>query len=99
MRLSTLLFAILVIATAMGIARDEVGRVGVIVFAAGLGLIVSTLAVLLALFQTIGAFGEARGLAAHFEALAASAVVLALGSAVILGLIFVGGLIVQWAVP
>lgn len=99
MRLSTLLFAVLVVATALGIARDEVGRVALIVFVAGLGAIVSGLMAILALFRTIGALGEARGLVAHVEAMAATAMVLVVGSAMMLGLFFAGALLVQWSVP
>jgi hypothetical protein len=99
MRLSTLLFAILVIGTILGIARDEVGRVAVIVFFTGLGTTASGVAAIMALFQTIGAFGEARSLAAHVEALAATVLVLTVGSMVMLGLLFTGGLLVQWAIP
>ena len=99
MRLSHLLFAVLVVGTALGIARDEVGRVALIVFLTGLGAVVSALAAIMALFQTIGAFGEARSLGAHVEALAATIVVLAVGSAVMLGLLFAGALLVQWVIP
>lgn len=99
MRLSTLLFAILILATLMGIVRDEVGRVAVIVFFTGLGAVVVVLGAIMALFQTIGAFGEARSILSHVEALAATAVVLVVGSSVTLGLLFVGAQLVQWAIP
>ena len=59
----------------------------------------SCLTAIMALFQTIGALGEARGLAAHIEALAATVVVLIVGSAVILGLLFAGALLVRLSVP
>jgi hypothetical protein len=99
MRLSTLLFVILVLATLMGIVRDEIGRVAVIVFFTGLGTILVVLGAILALFQTVGAFGEAQSLLSHIEALAATAVVLLVGSSVTLGLLFAGAQLVQWAVP
>jgi hypothetical protein len=99
MRLSNLLFAILVIATVMGISRDEVGRVAVIVFFTGLGTIVVVLGAIMALFQTIGAFGHAQSVLSHVEALAATAVVLVVSSSVTLGLLFAGAQLVQWAVP
>ncbi len=99
MRISHLLFAVLVIGTVLGIAREEVGRVAVIVFFTGLGATLSGLAAIMALFQTVGAFGEARDLAAHVEALAATVVVLALGSLAMLGLLFAGALLVRWAIP
>ncbi|WP_435009174.1 hypothetical protein P12x_000422 [Tundrisphaera lichenicola] len=99
MRLSNLLFIILVLAVAMGIARDEVGRVAVIVFVTGLGTVVVVLGAIMALFQTLGSFGEAQSLLSHLEALGATAVVLLVGSSATLGLLFVGALLVQWAVP
>jgi hypothetical protein len=99
MRLSTLLFVILVLGTLMAIVRDEVGRVAVIVFFTGLGTTVVVLGAIMALFQTIGAFGEAQSLLSHVEALAATAVVLVVGSSMTLGLLFAGGLLMQWAIP
>ena len=99
MRLSTLLFAILVLGTIMGIVRDEVGRVAVIVFFTGLGTIVVVLGAIMALFQTVGSFGEARSVLSHVEAVAATAVVLVVGSSVTLGLLFAGAQLVQWAIP
>ena len=70
-----------------------------IVFFTGLGTIFVGLGAILALFQTIGAFGEARSVGSHVEALAATAVVLIVGSSVTLGMLFVGARLVQWAVP
>ena len=99
MRISTLLLAVLVIGTILGIVRDEVGRVAVIVFFTGLGTSVAGVAAIMALFQTIGAFGEARTLSSHVEALAATVLVLAFSSAIMLALLFTGGLLVQWAIP
>ena len=99
MRISTLLFAVLVIGTILGIARDEVGRVAVIVFLTGLATTVSGVAAIMALFQTIGAIGEARTLGAHVEALAATVMVLTVASTIMLGLMFAGALLVQWAIP
>ena len=99
MRIWNLSLATVVIAVILGLARDEVGRVAVIVFLAGLGLTASGLTAILALFQTLGSLGEARGLMAHVGALAASAVVLLVGSAVMLGLIYAGAWLVNQAVP
>ena len=99
MRISTLLFAVLVIGTVMGVARDEVGRVAVIVFVTGLVTTASGVASIMALFQTIGAFGEARTPAAHVEALAATVLVLTVASTIMLGLMFAGALLVRWALP
>lgn len=99
MRISTLLFAVLVIATILAIVRDEVGRVAVIVFFTGLGACGGTLTAIMALFQTVGALGEARTLGAHVEALASTLLVLVVASTVILGVMFAGAVLVQWAIP
>lgn len=99
MRISTLVFAVLIIGLILGIARDEVGRVAAIVFITGAGTMASGVASIMALFQTIGAFGEARGLSAHVEALAATVLVLIVGSAIMLGMLFGGALLVQWSIP
>jgi hypothetical protein len=99
MRLSSLLFAVLVIAMILGIARDEVGRVALIVFFTGLGTAIAGVTSIMALFQTVGAFGMARSFSSHIEALAATIVVVVVGSSVMLGLMFVGGVLVQMAIP
>ena len=99
MKLGTWLFAILVLAVAMGISRDEVGRVAVIVFVTGVAVIASGLAAILALFRTIAALGEARNLFDHLEAMAATVGVLAIGSTIMIGLFFAGARMVTWAVP
>jgi hypothetical protein len=99
MRLWNLAFAIFLIGMILGIVRDEVGRVAVIVFFTGLGASISGVASIMALFQTVGAFGEARTLSSHVEALAATVLVLIFGSAVMLGLLFAGGLLIRWAIP
>ena len=99
MRLSTLVFVVLVLGTIMGIARDEVGRVAVIVFFTGLSTCIAGVASIMALFQTVGAIGEAKSISAHVEALAATVLVLTVGSFAMLGLLFGGGLLLQWAIP
>ena len=60
MRLSTLVLAVLVLGTIMGIARDEVGRVAVIVFFTGLSTSIAGVASIMALFQTVGASGRGQ---------------------------------------
>ena len=79
--------------------RDEVGRVAVIVFSAGLGVTVGGVTAIMALFQTIGAFGEARTWLAHIEALAATALVLVVGSAGMLVFMFLGAYLIRLAIP
>ena len=85
MRLSTLVFAVLILGTIMGIARDEVGRVAVIVFFTGLTTSIAGVASIMALFQTVGAIGEAKTVVAHVEAMAATVLVLFFGSILMLG--------------
>jgi hypothetical protein len=99
MRLSSLVFAVLVIGTILGIARDEIGRLALIIFFTGLGTSVAGVASIMALFQTIGAFGMARTISAHVEAVAATIVVLIVGTAIMCGLLFTGCLLMQWALP
>jgi hypothetical protein len=99
MRISTLLFIVLLAGLILTIARDEVGRVALIVFFTGLGTTISGVASVMALFQTVGAFGEARTLSSHVEALAATILVLTIGSSVMLGLMFGGALLIQWVIP
>ena len=99
MRLSTLCFVVVVLAVMFTLMRDEVGRVGVIVFVTGLIMTVAGTAALLALFTTIGALGEARTLYHHVEALVATALVLAVGSSGMLGAMFLGAYFIELAIP
>lgn len=90
MRLLHLVFAVAVVALVLTLVRDPIGRVFVIVFGTGLGEIVIGLASIMALFQTLGAFGEAKGVPAHCEAFAATTMVLALATAVMSAWLFAG---------
>ena len=65
----------------------------------GLGMVVSATTAIMALFQTLGALGYARGLADHAEAVFATVAVLAIGSSVMLGIMFAGALVISIAVP
>lgn len=76
MRLWHLLFLVFFAALLLAIWRSEVGRVALIVFFTGLVEVVLGVTAVMNLFKTLGAFGHARGLAAHVEALAATALVL-----------------------
>lgn len=76
MRLWHLLTLVLMVALVLAIARSDVGRVALIVFFTGIGEIILGVTALMQLFKTIGAFGEARGLTAHVEAIVATALVL-----------------------
>ncbi|WP_406696752.1 hypothetical protein V5E97_37770 [Singulisphaera sp. Ch08] len=95
MRLWHLTFAIVLIALGLTIAQDPVGVVAIIVFVTGLGEVVVGTTAILALFQTLGSLGHAKGLFAHAEALVATTVVLAVSTAIMTGWIFIGAWIVQ----
>jgi hypothetical protein len=84
--------ASLVAATAfiLTLARDPITRIFLIVFTTGLGEVVFGLTAVMALFQTVGALGEAKGLADHAEALMATSVVVGLATALMSGWLFVG---------
>ncbi len=99
MRLWQLAFGILMLALALAMARDEAGRVAVIVFITGVGeAVLATLAVM-ALFQTVGAIGEAHTIFDHAEAFLATTLVLALATSIMLGLFFAGAWLVWASVP
>ena len=74
----------------MALWRDTVGRVGVIVFFTGLGSTITCATALMLLFRTVGAFGEARSFAAHFEAAVATGVVVLVSSSIV-GVFFLTG--------
>jgi hypothetical protein len=95
MRLAHVLFAVGLIAIVMTLFRDPFGRVFVIVFATGVGEVVLGLAALMALFQTVGALGQAEGLSDHAEALAATSVILAVASVTMSAWLFVGAWLVM----
>jgi hypothetical protein len=94
MRLWHLIFAVAITSVVMTLARDDAGRVGVIVFVFGVVECAFGVAALMALFQTVGAFGEARGLVAHATAVAATTLVLAAASTVMVAWLFVGAWLV-----
>ena len=94
MRLWHMFLLVAALAIVMTLFRDPMGRVFVIVFATGAGELVLGLAGVLALFQTIGAVGEARGLYDHLEALAATGVVLGLATCMMSGWLFAGAWLV-----
>nr|WP_303652439.1 hypothetical protein [Paludisphaera mucosa] len=83
----------------MAMCRDPAGRIGVIVFITGIGEVFLGLAAVMALFQTIGSIGLARGLLEHAEALAATTLVLALGTVGMTFWLFVGAWCIQLSVP
>ena len=99
MRLWHLVLAILVLSIVFSIVRDPVGRIGLIVFATALGLVVIGVTAVMALFQTIGAIGMARGLLEHGQAFAATTVVLLVATAIMSTWLFIGAWLVQAVLP
>ena len=99
MRLWHLLVMILAIGLILAIVRDTVGRIALIVFVTALGeAIIGTTAVL-ALFQTIGGIGEAKGLFAHAEAFATTALVVIIATTVMASWLFAGAWMVKASLP
>jgi hypothetical protein len=94
MRLWHILFAVFVLAMGMGIARDEVGRVAVIVFLTALGEVVLGTSFLMMLFRTFGALGMARSPMAYAEAIAATAGVLVVAAGAMVGVLWCGAAMV-----
>src|SRR5262245_17633038 len=99
MRIWHLVFAVGVSALVLTIGRDPVGRVALIVFVTALGEVILVTTAILALFQTIGAMGMARGLLAHMEAAAATTLVLVIATAIMSIWLFIGAWMVQVSIP
>jgi hypothetical protein len=96
MRLWHLVSAVAVVAVVMTLARDLTIRVFMITFVTGLGEVVFGTTAMMALFQTVGALGDAKRLSAGVGAIAATSVVLAIATAVMSAWLFAGAWCV-WA--
>jgi hypothetical protein len=90
---------ILAIGLVMAIWRDQVGRIAFIVFFTALGEVAIGTTSVMALFQTIGAFGEAKSLYAHLEAVAATTIVLIVGTVIMSSWLFAGAWLVNASLP
>jgi hypothetical protein len=99
MRIWHLIFAVCVVALMLTIYRDPVGRVALIVFITALGEVVFGTTAVLALFQTVGDLGETRSLYAHVEAIAATALVLVIATAIMSIWLFCGAWLVKVTLP
>ena len=95
MRLWHLIYAVAAVSVMMRLARDPVSRVFLIVFVTGTGAVVLAMAALMALFQTVGALGEAEGFDAHAEAIAVTSAVLVVAAAAVTAWLFAGAWIVS----
>jgi hypothetical protein len=99
MRLWHLFVFILALCIILTIVRDQVGRIALIVFVTALGEVIFGTTAVLALFQTIGSFGEAKGMFAHAEAIATTTLVLIIGTTIMSSWLFVGAWLVQATLP
>jgi hypothetical protein len=99
MRLWHLFVFILALSLILTIVRDQVGRIALIVFVTALGEVIIGTTAVLALFQTIGSLGEAKGLFAHAEAVATTTLVLIIGTTIMSSWLFVGAWLVQASLP
>ncbi len=99
MRLWHLVVLILALAVFLSIIRDPVGRIALTVFITALGEVVIGTTAVMALFQTIGSFGEAKGLFAHAEAVATTILVLVLATTVMSSCLFMGAWLVRATLP
>jgi hypothetical protein len=98
MRLWHLVLVILFLAILLTVAREEAGRVAIVVFATGLVELVLALAAIMSLFRTMGAIGEARTLFGYCEAVLATLLVLVVASALMNGILWIGYWLVEAAV-
>ncbi len=95
MRLWHLSVAILVLAVLMTIVRDSTGRAVLIVFVTALGEGGMSVAMGMALFQTIGAAAMARGLPDLAKGLAGTVLILILVPIVMLAWLLLGVLLLR----
>jgi hypothetical protein len=86
MRILHIVFAVFMLALALTIAREPVGRVALVVFVTlGGELVCGTTAVML-LFRTIAAIGDARGVIDYAQGFLATAIVLFVAAWLMLGM-------------
>ncbi len=99
MRLWHILVFVLALAVILTIVRDQVGRIALIVFVTALGEVVIGTTAVLALFQTIGSLGQAKGLFAHAEAVATTTLVLIVATTIMSSWLFGGAWLVRASLP
>ena len=99
MRLWHFTVVILFVGLLLAIGRDVVGRIALIVFITALGEVIFGTTAVMALFQTIGALGMARGFFEHGQAVAATTLVL-IGATTVMSIwLFIGAWLVQAVLP
>jgi hypothetical protein len=99
MRLWHLVLMILILGILLSITRDPVGRIALIVFVTAVGEVFFGTTAVMALFQTIGAIGMARGLLEHTQAVAATTVVLIAATTIMSMWLFIGAWLVRAVLP
>ena len=99
MRLWHIFVFILALSLVLAIVRDPLGRIALIVFLTASGEVVIGTTAVMALFQTIGSLGEAKGLFAHAEAVATTALVLIIATTVMSSWLFAGAWLVHASIP
>jgi hypothetical protein len=99
MRLWHLFVFILALSLILAIVRDPVGRIALIVFLTALGEVVIGTTAVMALFQTIGSLGEAKGLFDHAEAVATTTLVLIIATTIMSSWLFAGAWLVHASIP
>lgn len=90
MRLWQWLATVWIVATCLAVAREEVGRVALIVFFTGLGEVVLGTSALLALFQSVGALGRASAPSDYAGAIAQTALILLAATTAMMGVLWIG---------
>ena len=99
MRLWHIFVFILALSLVLAIVRDPVGRIALIVFLTASGEVVIGTTAVMALFQTFGSLGEAKGLFAHAEAVATTALVLIIATTIMSSWLFAGAWLVHASIP
>ena len=95
MRLWHFLLAVLLLGVVFAIARHEVGRVSLVVFVTGFAEFFLGTTAILALFQTFGSLGDARGLLEHAVAIVATILVLVVATLIMNAVLWAGVSLVQ----
>ncbi len=95
MRLWQLLILVAMVAVGLLVARDELGRVVLVVFLLGLSEAALGVTALMTLFQTVGSLGASRTTAEGLRAMGATLLVLCTASAVMNFVFWFGFLILR----
>ncbi len=91
MRIAHLIWLVFGSAIVLGIGREPFGRVMLVMLVIGLGAVGLATAAALQLFRTVGAIGEAQGLAEHARALAATLGILSGAAMAMAAVVLIGG--------